>query len=293
MRELYSSEPNLVKFVTSVQGRPERPLAGPTVQLFAGNDKNDLQPVSILNANEIDNGEYEIPVPQHFLHQNKFASLHIKYELEEYGVFEQDKTFDIARRLMDFEELNDVLGKNLAIDYSTFTFIETDVRKIIESYCNQSFNIWYGKQRVEGADGHIILPEPLEQLEKVQLGSGLAPGYMNTVNGYVISEAGNSIFNPERDRTISFFHGKGSNVSYYIEGLWGYSSIPAGVHQAALELAKGFLCDDIEYRRRYIANIRAGDTRIEFHDNAYAGSTGNPIADAMLDPFRIWLMGAI
>ncbi|QLF83307.1 head-to-tail adaptor [Rhodococcus phage NiceHouse] len=293
MRELFSSEPNLVKLVTSVQGRPELPLAVPVVKLLAGNDKNALLEVAVLTANEVDNGEYEIPVPQHLLHQKRFAAMDITYELEEYGVIKQLKTYDVARRLLDFEELNALLGQGMGVDYKTFSFIETDVRKIIESYCNQSFNCWFGSQIVQGEAGNISLYENLEQLTSINVGSKLMANQWSPVEGFIISDSGKAIYNPERDRTVSFFHSKSAVTNYTVEGLWGYSSIPAGVHQAALELAKGFLCDDIEYRRRYIEAITNGDTRIQFSKQAYIDSTGNPIVDQILAPYRLFLFGAV
>lgn len=293
MRELYSSEPNLVRLVTAVQGRPTLPLAPPTVQLLAGNDKNDLLEVAVLTANEIDNGEYDIPVPQHLLLHKRYAAMNIVYELPDFGVMEQYKTYDIARRLMDFEELNAMLGLGMEVDYQTFTFIETDVRKVIESYCNQTFNSWFGTQIVQGEAGNIQLHENLEKLSAINVGSKLIPNQWSPLTGFIISDSGKAIYNPDRDRTVSFLHGKSAITNYTVEGLWGYSTIPSGVNQAALELAKGFLCDDIEYRRRYIDNIRNNDMRIEFHDNAYIDSTGNPIADQILAPYRLFLYGVV
>lgn len=293
MRELYSSEPNIVKFTTSVQGRPTRPQARPNAELHVGSEIDKLVKVHDLNVDEVDNGEYEISIPQRFLVDQRVGQVRFSYDLQDFGPFFTNRTYDITRRLIDFEELNDVLGERFAIDYNQFTFVETDVRKIIESYCNQSFNCWKGIRVVEGQGGHILLPEPLEHLETVHVGSSVVPGYTRSEPGFVITDEGHSIYNADRADTVTFFHGKEAAVDYLIDGTWGYSSIPSGVHQAALELAKGFLCDDIEYRRRYIKTISAGDTRIEFHNNAYNGSTGNPIADAMLDPFRVFLIGAV
>ena len=294
MRELYISEPNIVKFTTSVQGRPTRPEAKPTAEFFAGPDVDKLTKVANTpSISEIDNGEYEVMIPQSFLIGQRLGQVRFAYELQDFGEFFTNRTFDIVRRLVDFEELNDVLGKQFAIDYNTFTFVETDVRKVIETFCNQRFNSWRGRQIVTGSGGHISLPQPIELLEGVSVGSRLVPGYGRTEPGFVITDEGHSIYNPDRTETVTFLHGREAPVDYVIDGVWGYSSIPSGIHQAALELAKGFLCDDIEYRRRYIKTISAGDTRIEFHNNAYNGSSGNPIADAMLEPYRNFIMGAI
>lgn len=293
MRELFSSEPNLIKFITAVQGRPHTPEEKPTATLLTGNTRGNLSVSQPLTVNGVDNGEWEIPIPQTELAGKRFAAVKTDYTLIDYGVISDTRIYEVCRRLVNFEELNDSLGEEFAIDYNTFTFVESDVRKIIESYCNQEFNSWTGTLVIEGYDGHIIMPERIEKILSVRVGTTLSSTYQSEVKGYLVGEEGMSIYNPERDKTISFFHGKANPVNYTVEGVWGYGSVPAGVHQAALELARGFLCDDIEYRRRYIDNIRNGDMRIQFAEGAYGDTTGNPIADQMLRPYRAVLMGAV
>ena len=295
MRELFSSEPNLVKITTSVQGRPENPVGKPLAVIAVGNDKDALikESPTHLTVNQLDNGEYEIPIPHHYLSDNRYGLLVVEYELEEFGVIRDEKYFSIVRRLMSFDELNGELGEQFAVDYDTFSAIEKRVRMIIQDYTQQSFNSWFGRQTVRGVEGQILLPDNLESLSAVWVGSSLAPGFTNKVEGYLITDGGQSIYNPSRQETVNFFHSKSNAVDYIIEGSWGYKSVPESVHQAALELARGFLCDDIEYRRKFIDNIRFGDTRIEFAEGAYQDSTGNPIADAMLQPFRRFLIGAV
>lgn len=293
MRELYCSEPNLVQLTTSVRGRPTTPVTNPAVKLLVGNKKDALVELQTLTANQVDNGEYEIPIPQQLLENNLFAELRITYELPDHGVIEKNTIYEVARRLMDYEELNASFGPGFEIDYDVFSFVETDVRKIIETYTNQTFNSWYGTRLVEGQGGVINLYENLERLDAVSVGSTLVPSLLTPTAGFVLSESGMSIYNPDRDREVSFFHGKEAKHTYAIEGLWGYTSIPSGVNQAALELARGFMCEDIEYRRRYIANIRNNDMRLEFSDDAYKGSTGNPIADQLLDPYVVFMFGNV
>lgn len=194
--------------------------------------------------------------------------------------------------MFSFEELNEILGQ-FSVEYEDYSNAESNVRKIIESYCNQKFVNWFGDRLVDGYEGHIILPEVIESIDSVWVYSDLIRVETPNIDGYVISENGQSIFNPERDRTVSFFRQSPGMATYKIKGMWGYSGVPANVHFAALELARNFLCDDIEYRRRYLQSIKNNDIRIEFAKSAYSDTTGNPIADEMLEPYRFIPMGAV
>lgn len=323
MRELFSSEPNLIRLYTSIQGVPHTPIDDTVkAKLMTGNYKDKMglrlppvdppndPPVSNLPVideyedmwwgdeaplpiQQVDNGEWEIMIPQNLLFGQRYAVIETQYELEHFGTIRDRRRYDVSRRLFDFQEFNELLEEEQQIDYSTYTFIETDVRKVIETYCNQTFNHWHGTQVVTGYEGHIAMPETIERIDKVLVGSSIVSNYQSEVHGYEISELGKSIYHHERNKTVSFFHSQPGPVNYTVKGLWGHTTVPAGVHQAALELARGFMCDDMEYRRRYIDNITNGDMRIGFSKRAYYDTTGNPIADQLLEPHRMFLMGAV
>jgi len=48
---------------------------------------------------------------------------------------------------------------------------------------------------------------------------------------------------------------------------------------------KEYFCDDAKYREKYIANIRAGDWRMEFRVTGDE-TTGNANADTLLSGYR-------
>lgn len=295
MTEIYSSEPNLLKVRTEIQGKPTTPAQDAiSGWVKATNDKKEYTDPKPLVFNQLDNGEYEYIIKQNDIKGYKFVEVDIKYTLDDYGDFETHDSYEVVRRLINFSELNDVLGE-FAIDYTTFDYVEKSVRKIIETFCGQSFNFWEGSRTIIGQEGHLQLPQHLDRLDMVSTYSSVF-GDADLVlesPGYELTDQGFGIWNESKSKTITFFHAEPRKTNYQVAGLWGYASVPTAVRQAAIELIKGYLCDDIEYRRRFIDNIRSGDVRIEFADAAYQGSTGNPIADSLLGPYVRFVYGAV
>lgn len=293
MKEIYSSEPNKAKLITAIQGQPTTPQSK-SGSIRVTNDKvTYTNPVPIVFM-QLDNGDFEYIIPQDLVNGYRFAEVTIEYTLPYYGTFKKVNTYEITRRLFDFDEINDVLGEDLAIEYNVFTEAEVNVRKIIESHCKQRFDSWIGTQKVAGKDNNLMLPEHMDRLDGVTIVSDIVlNGLSLPMNGYELSETGFQINNDARNKTITFLHQNPRTTNFHITGLWGYSSVPTAVKQAALLLAKGFLCDDIEYRARFILAITNGDTRIQFSPEAYVDSTGNPIVDTLLAPYVRFIYGAV
>lgn len=295
MTEIYSSEPNLKRFTSEIQGRPTEPVADSLVGIVrATNDKHTFTDPTSITFRPLDIGEYEYAISNNHIAGYKFAEVEIKYSLPDYGDFTDRDMFDVVRRLINFSELNRVLGE-YEIDYPTFSEVETNVRMIIESHTGQSFNYWRGSQKVPGHGSDIYLPQHLDILDSVSRFSSIltnadlvlaAPGFELSGSGFVVS-------NRDVIETASYFHSSPRDTDYEITGLWGYQSVPMKVRQAAIELIRGNLCEDMEYRRRYIDNVRSGDVRIQFNPSAYIDSTGNPIADELLSEYVRLQYGAV
>ena len=73
---------------------------------------------------------------------------------------------------------------------------------------------------------------------------------------------------------------------YYIQGFWGYYSVPEDVLVAAKILAEDYGCDESLWRDRYLASIRAADFRFDFRPEAFRG-TGNVKADQLLEKYTL------
>lgn len=214
------------------------------------------------------------------------------------------------------------------LDIRNFRMVESKVRKVIESYCRQSFQIQ--QHVVKTAVGHtgnaLQLPERLIRFKGMSVvdepiaslvgypgimtypnmqdgtnyellrGDGIA---RHSLNEYVS-------FNPDRPWEIrrrlnaeaggmnpinrsQFFS---SHKQYAILGDWGWEYIPNDIQQAAAILIADYANDDATYREKYIDNVRAADWRMEF---AATGNetTGNANADMMLERYRNYRLEVI
>lgn len=296
MKELYSNEPNLLVHKIHVQGEPIRPEDGSiSAELYVSNDKDFDGPAIPLTPMTVDRGKLEIVIQQQHLAKKRYAEVILRYTLADFGDFMIQLRYDITQRLITFEDLNDALGEGYEIDYATYSEAEAEAHLIIESYCNQKFESWEGERQVRGPEAHIYLPQHMEKLDNVVIHSSLIEfGFVTSVGGYTLQEQGMAVFNSDKIKTINMFRDTSAkNVNASITGEWGYSNVPAGIAMAAKEILKGFLCDDIEYRRRYIDNFRSGDMRIQINPAAYVDSTGNPIADQLLQPYRVFNVGVV
>ena len=295
MKEMYSNEPNLLIHAINVRGVPTRPEDDSlTAKLYVSND-GEFGASIPLTTRVIDNGKCEIPIQQNDIQDKRFAKVVVEYDLTDRGHFKDSYNYEIAKRLVTFDQVNDALGPNYAIEYDIYTEVEANVRMIIEAYCNQTFTSWTGTRKVRGQEGLVYLPQHMSKLNSVEVRTNLmGVDVVSGHGGYELEDNGYAIFNEDKIRTISIFHDKpADNTSMNVYGSWGFETLPVAITQAAIELVRVFLCDDIEYRRRFIDNIRSGDMRLQFSPEAYVDSTGNKIADDMLQPHRVFNVGAV
>jgi len=183
--------------------------------------------------------------------------------------------------------------------------IERRVRKIINRYCGQSFDLETGTKIVRGQGSeNIRLPKRLNKVNSItQHVTGAAlEGYEIRHNGLVLRRSypsyasenvvwiTNPIFNPFYDVKSDTFWGGSVPFAYDVEwditGEWGYHSIPSEVQEAALILMEQYLCSDDLYRQRYVNTMASADFRYSTHDKAWQG-TGNAVADYLLRDY-VW-----
>lgn len=174
----------------------------------------------------------------------------------------------------DFSILSDSKVKNL----------EHMIRKIIEGYCGQQFEIFKGKITItRGVNGVWIPNQKVFSIDNAN---------------YTIEDSGHSIIN------IDTYTSQGYNVkipieaeaytqgvhshthsSIQVDGVYGWASIPPAVKTAALYIAESFTCKESLWRERYIKSIRAADWRFDFSEQTFS-STGSIISDQIIDPYR-------
>lgn len=292
MIELYSNEPNLLRYEFIVHGvsvMAENVLI--TVTPHNASDTLDT-PIQVFNSSS-EMGFVEYVVPTSTIKDFRFAKINISYDLEDYGTITDAFSAEVVKRYIGFTEINVVLGPAKALSWEEFVEVEKNVRYTINSYCGQSFNSWKDSITLSSHRGRIDLPYRLAEPETVTGVYGLNT-LSDHLSGYRVVDSGFSLINEDQVKTISMFRGVPKNVQYVVAGTWGYLSVPSEVRAAAIELIKDNLCPDKNYRRKYIDNMRNENFRIQLRDEAFTtDTTGNAFVDDILRPFKRINIGVV
>lgn len=71
------------------------------------------------------------------------------------------------------------------------------------------------------------------------------------------------------------------NVTYRVQGRYGWSKVPDDVEIACIELMKDYFSKDTVWRSKYIHSVQSFDWHFEYNTEAYRG-TGNVYVDQIL-----------
>lgn len=293
IRELYSNEPNTLVYPIA----SDIAVTDFEATLRVGNDKANLSVSVALTVDEDPDDQFNVIVSNDVLAGYRYARIDIEYKLGAHGTIHDQIEYRITKRYLRFADMRALLTGEYELTEQEFDFIERNIRYEIDAYCNQHFDGWYGTRSIKSLPGYIGLPEHMEYVEYVTLGSNpILNNYPSTnQRGFKLTDHGFAIINEERVRVTDLYGERHGRKAYYtIRGQWGYSSVPATVQQAAAVLFKSNMCDDIEYRNKYIKSIRNENIRIELRDEAFDGhTTGNAFADDILLPYVVIAIGAI
>lgn len=305
MREIFSNSENLLAHYISLRGVPTEPEGLPIAKIVVGSDKSAVldSTASIdLTVTQDDIGVYSVIVPRNILAGKRYARVEFSYEIAGHGPTVESELYVITRRVIGFEEVMEALGVDDAgdqyeITWTQYSVLETSVRKMIETYCLQDFSHWKGAQVVYGPPGFIFLPQYMEKLDSVSVSASdvylVTPG--SPQNRYVLSESGTSLATLNNYQTQTIFDNNNkTNVHHTVSGTWGYATIPPAITEAAMELIRIYMVDDFDARRKFLSDI-TNDAQISVHFNwgSYVDSTGNPVADYLLKPYRMQTFAAI
>lgn len=72
---------------------------------------------------------------------------------------------------------------------------------------------------------------------------------------------------------------------YEVTGTYGFNSVPGDVQQAAILLINDFLCQESNWRTKYVQQASMSDFKFTFLGEAFSG-TGNAIADRILSRYQ-------
>lgn len=185
--------------------------------------------------------------------------------------------------------------------YTDYLECERIARKVIDWYCGQTFGKIATVYKVEGIDTNgLKLPRRLLTLTEVRWLDQYtnptiitAPSPSDGWNEYdweVVADGW--LLRTPRARTrpdpaCSTKYSFKRNVSYDVEGVWGYSSVPTNIEEAAKIIIANLLCKDQKYRDKYLKSVATNDWDIEFLEDAFRG-TGSVTADQLLSDYRMY-----
>lgn len=185
--------------------------------------------------------------------------------------------------------------------YADYLECERIARKVIDWYCGQSFGKLEAVYAVEGSDTNgLRMPRRLLALTEVRWEDAYtnpsvitAPspydGWIEytwelVANGWVLrTPRSRKRLDPVYSNKFSFKR----NTTYNVDGIWGYSSVPTNVEEAAKIIIANLLCKDQKYRDKYLESIQTGDWTIKFMEEAFDG-TGSVTADQLLKDYRMF-----
>lgn len=203
---------------------------------------------------------------------------------------------DIVSPILPLPEVMEITG---ALTREAAVPAERRVRYIIESVTNSRFYPYTAAVPVSTKGSNVLLlPDRLLQLHSLSFSSYFYPveniiigdrtitidpdKWLTIKSDYegIPGHPGQQVvWNPYRHNAFS------SNITYLVNGLWGYATTPPAVQEAARLLLKDYGCNENLWRQRGLEAITVGDSRFQYGERTFSG-TGNLDADRLLSDYR-------
>ena len=295
-------------------GEPAVAMSLPNVKIYdVTNDpaiSPSISPTTILTtvsaiADENNLGTYYINVPYDLTDRNRTLKLVWQYTVDNTLITKADEV-EVITPYVDFNHVQDLGFSMDSSDpgyksYKELLRAEKYARKQIEQYTGQSFYLYDDVYSLNGYDSDTLpLPAKIYQLHELYANDVLLLDTLNNINnwnynvelsttgyGIRINRANmldNTVYTANGMIPPSIHDGSGvfrSNVTYKVQGRFGWERVPQEVELAAVELMKDYFSKDTVWRNKYIKNISTFDWDFEYTSEAYAG-TGNAYADRLL-----------
>ncbi len=202
-----------------------------------------------------------------------------------------DEVYQVVTPYIQWSDFyNDFASFNKS--YEDYLEAEKVARYIINAYCGQDFGKREKTNEVDGSgDSALFLPEKLIYLNNVSwyeentnvIYVDQDIPWETAADGWILRKRYDYYdMDPVRTDKTRFTR----NHIYYIDGIWGWETVPSAISEAAKILVGSYVCPDVTYRNKYIESIKSGDWRIQFNKNAYEG-TGDANVDNILESYRI------
>lgn len=290
------------------------PDALPTVKLFdVTNDPaisppiSPITPLTLLQsiADENDPGTYIVYIPYQYTNRNRTLRIQWDYTINGTVISRSDELF-VVTPYVNFNHVQDLGFSTDASDpeyksYKELLAAEKYARKQIEQYTGQNFFL-YDDVVVKNGYGSDVLPLPakIAEIHEIYANDILLVDNINKVYNWpfevMVTETGygirinranvldNMVYTANGMIPPSVSYDNGifkSDVSYKVQGRFGWEKVPDEIELAAIELMRDFFAKDKLWRNKYVSNVSTFDWQFEYSSEAYAG-TGNAYVDRLL-----------
>lgn len=187
------------------------------------------------------------------------------------------ETHEVVAPLFTKEQLLASDEKFNVLDDGAVERLESLVRRVIEAHTDVKFGLYNTTTGYVGA-ASVYTQQPIIQLSPLNE-FPVASLIHDDRYGFFFDYYDNSVAPIRSPRETTRIH---RNV--ILNGVFGWTSVPHDVTQAALLLAGDFSCYEDTWKDRYIRAMRAADWRIDYAEGAYVG-TGNVKVDHILEKY--------
>lgn len=295
------------------------PNSEPTVKLYDVTSDPAINPAinpsTVLEtlesfADENNPGSYTVYIPFQYTDRNRTLRLRWEYYIGEKYVSRLDEVYVITP-YVDFNHVQDL---GFSIDpsdpnyksYKELVVAERYARKRIEQFTGQVFYLYDDVFVLNGYDSDVLpLPYKINDLHELYANDFLLLDNINQVNnwgvnveisatGYGIKVNNVGLLNNDTYISNGFVPPSindhsgvfKSNVSYKIQGRFGWEKVPDDVELAGVELIKDYFAKDRAWRDRYISQISTTDWNFKYSSDVFGG-TGSAYADKLLADYVI------
>lgn len=290
MKELLVNNLSIVDYTIYIDGVPTNADGSVTAKAYL----NNAEVGTDLSVTSPSTGKYKALLPMAMVASE--------------GAVRVDWTFAIQSNPVIISEEYSVITPYVSwsvfqskASYTEFLDCERIARKVIDGYTGQTFGKLATKYVVDGIDTNgLKLPRRLISLTEVRWMDQytnpsvvIAPSPSDGWNEYdweLVSDGWILRTPRSRRRLDAVYPQKFSfkrNTSYEVNGVWGYTTVPINIEEAAKIIVANLLCKDQKYRDKYLKTIQTNDWDIEFVQEAFQG-TGSVTADQLLNEYRLY-----
>jgi|SRR6185436_1083101 len=287
MKEILLNSISKAKYSIFIDGVATAATGTPTVKVYEGETVVLNNPVVSTPST----GVYTFIIIPSLVSEEKVLTVEWTFVVSGYNMVIRED-YQVVTPYSDWDYFKSVTT------YTEFLECERVSRMVIDGYCGQTF----GKREfiitAEGNDNNSMrLNRRLISVNDVTHISSWYPTVVSSASDDGILEswdiAGNGwIIRTSRSRSrldaaYPTHYAFRRNITYSIDGLWGWENVPGPVVEASKILTANLLCQDQKYRDKYIESLKTSDWNMKFSPLTWSG-TGSATADDLLLEYRMF-----